>query len=440
MPSTAPADPATDAGSDAPGPPLGEAADRSRAALRRVVAIAGAALGLYVVAAAAIVYVFSVRRWGYFFFDISDVALYFRYAAVFAQGARPYVHVGVEYPPLAVSLFALPGPPYQIDSWAPRFALHMFVFGAAASVVTSAIAARLWPRGREPYAVGAAFAVAVLATGALVANRFDVVVALVIATALLFLARGWPAAAGGALGLGFALKLVPAILLPLVLVLAATRRGALRAGIAFAVAAVVPFLPYLPEGLTGIVRVFAYHGVRPLQVESVLATPLWIGQLLGLADVAVGNAFGSQYVIATGAEAIARLSGAVGLAALSVAYAAIWRRRARLRADPKLVPLAAAAALLAFVVSGKVLSPQFLIWLLPAVALLLPASPTLAGLLVASFVLTQIEFPANYVAFVNLAPAPVACVVARNLVLVAAFVRCIVELWRIPDRAAEEIA
>ena len=70
------------------------------------------------------------------------------------------------------------------------------------------------------------FAVAVLAAGAITANRYDVAVALSLAACLFFLARRHTTAAGAALGVGVALKLTPGMLLPLVLIVAETRRRA----------------------------------------------------------------------------------------------------------------------------------------------------------------------------------------------------------------------
>jgi hypothetical protein len=59
--------------------------------------------------------------------------------------------------------------------------------------------------------------------------------------------------------------------------------------------------------------------------------------------------------------------------------------------------LACAAALTAFVVLGKVLSPQFLIWLVPLVPLVAGRRGLLASALLATaIVLTQLWFPFRY--------------------------------------------
>jgi hypothetical protein len=83
-----------------------------------------------------------------------------------------------------------------------------------------------------------------------------------------------------------------------------------------------------------------------------------------------------------------------------------------------------AAALVAFVALGKVLSPQFLIWLVPAVPLVaglrgLRASMLLAGALV----LTQLWFPSRYWDLArDLDLLPSLLVFARDVVLVVLLV------------------
>jgi hypothetical protein len=78
----------------------------------------------------------------------------------------------------------------------------------------------------------------------------------------------------------------------------------------------------------------------------------------------------------------------------------------------------AAAAITAFVALGKVLSPQFLIWLVPVVVLAHRWSAN--TMLAAALVLTQIWFPFRYWDLVReLDPRVSWLVLARDLVLLA---------------------
>ena len=111
-----------------------------------------------------------------------------------------------------------------------------------------------------------------------------------------------------------------------------------------------------------------FHAERPLQIESVPGTAFLIAGALGK-GARTGTSFGSQSLAGPGSEVVARLSLWLGVLLVAGVYVLIWRRRALLRAAPQYVPLAALACVLAFTVSNKVLSPQFLCWTFPLVAL-----------------------------------------------------------------------
>ena len=82
--------------------------------------------------------------------------------------------------------------------------------------------------------------------------------------------------------------------------------------------------------------------------------------------------------------------------------------------------LAALAAVTAFAVLGKVLSPQFVIWMLPLGVLAFAwRMHALALAVLAALVLTQVEFPAHYLDVVAREPLAVALVAVRDLVLLA---------------------
>lgn len=409
-------------------PPASEA----RRALLRTAGVVALAVALCVLASGALVWAFYFNHLGYEFFDVSDILVYSAYAGAIARGLRPYVDFAVEYPPLAIPLFTLPGIEAHL-TYGFRFAALMFGFAAAGAALTGATAARLWPTGRRAYVSAATYAVAVLATGAILANRFDVAFSFVIAACLFFLSRRWFWPAGLVLGLGFALKFVPAILLPLALVAAARRRSVAWTAAAFTVGAVAPFLPYLPEGATGLFQSFAFHSQRPLQFESVFTTPLYLAHLLGGPPIQLGYGFGAYFIQGSAAKVLAQASGVVGLALLAWTYLLAWRRRAILRSDPGHLALLATTLVLAFLASGKVLSPQFMMWLLPCVALVLPQRPLLGGTILLAEVLTHIEFPGSYESILALYDPALALLVTRNVVLVAAFVLALVELRRLPE-------
>ena len=123
---------------------------------------------------------------------------------------------------------------------------------------------------------------------------------------------------------------------------------------------------------------------------------------------------GSQNLYATGTAVMAVVLSLVQIAALVW----IWLRRPV--TNEELVRWSA-AALVAFVALGKVLSPQFLIWLVPVVPLVAGVRGLRASALLAfALVVTQLWFPARYWGLARgLDPIPSALVLVRDLVLVA---------------------
>lgn len=373
----------------------------------------------------------------YHFFDVSDITVYLDYAQKVAAGQRVYKDFSFEYPPLALPLFTLPphGDPASYPNW---FAAEMILLCSAAAALTGATAEALWRGLARPLAAAGAYALAVLVAGAITANRYDVAVALTLAACLFFLARRHTTAAGAALGIGVALKLTPGMLLPLVLIVAERRQRALYAFAGFLVFMIVPFLPFHGR-IHGLTNIITYHAQRPLQIESVPSTPYLIAGALGKWGIGTGTSFGSQSLAGPGSHLVARLSVWVGLLLVAGVYVLIWRRRALLRAAPEYIPVAALACVLAFTVCNKVLSPQFLCWTFPLVALVVVGRSRfqrLTGILtLVAIALTQVEFPALYWRMVAFESGPVTVVVARNIVLVAAAVTAAVAVWHLPESA-----
>jgi hypothetical protein len=401
---------------------------------RDLVVLLVAAACLQAVAWAVLLALFSAGRMGYDLHELADTLLYQQYAVAFSFGRWPYSGVSVEYPPLANLLFLVGPARASVATYEARFAAVMLGATVAAAVLTTAAAAVFWRSTARGLVAASAYAVLTLCCGALALNRYDAVVALTVAAALLCVALRRAVPAGVSLGLGFALKLTPALLLPLVLLLQESRRRALLVLVAFLIAAAVPFLPFVVHDPGTAGYPFTYHSQRPLQIESVPATPWSVGALTGTLRPRVIHAYGSQDYAGEAPDAVAQASPWVLLVAVASVYLLIWRRRPALTATPALVPVAALAVLLVAICASKVLSPQFLIWTFPVVALCAAQSawlPRMTAVAVAVAVaLTQVEFPARYQGILELQPAPLAVLVARNLTLVAAAALAVVAVAR----------
>ncbi|HET7449293.1 MAG TPA: glycosyltransferase 87 family protein [Gaiellaceae bacterium] len=328
-----------------------------------------------------------VHTWFWSRGQLVDWPVYREYGrAIVEHGRVPYRDFAVEYPPGSLPVFVVPAP---FGDYAGAFAWLMATLGVALVFVLSAVSRR------------AAWFVAVtpVLAGSLILSRFDLWPALLAAAALVLLLRGRPGWAWALLGLAISAKLWPAVLVPLFLL--RTRRG-VGWGVTTLALAFVPFLVLAPGGL--------WHSItgqasRPLQIESLAASFV---TTFGSPEVVSGH--GSQ-----------NLAGYGGLAAVAsvvqvLAVVAVWLSYARTRRD---VERHSAAAVAAFVAFGKVLSPQFLLWLAPLVPLVRGRRGLAAtGLLTAAFVLTQVWFPQRYWDYADhLRLAGV--VLVRDVVLVA---------------------
>ncbi len=374
-----------------------------------------------------------------------DVDRYALIAEWIRRGSWPYAQFRFEYPPLTLVPLLIPPHSATLAAYSFEFRIEMLVVFAMTALVTTWAALRLWGTLGRSLAAAAVFAGAVVATGMIGLNRFDGSVALVIALTVLCLAyRRWTLA-GLFVGLGFSLKLMPIVLLPLVLVLARGRRSVWWAALAAAGGAVIPFVPFVARDAGRFwSSLFGGQIARGLQIESVAASPLLVRDILqpGSVSVVVPPG-GSMSVLATGAQVANNLAPLVVLGLTIVAYLVIWRVRGVLRADSEAIPVAVLALLLAAMCGNKVLSPQHLIWVLPVVALALvarrPAFRVPAAIVLAAIILTQVEHPGMYLGLMHLERTAILVVAVRNLLLVAAFVAALVVLWR-SRRADQAVA
>jgi len=339
-----------------------------------------------------------------------DWPTYQRYGdAILNHGRVPYRDFAVEYPPGALAVVILPA---AFGNYAAAFAWEMAACGLVLVALVTAIR-------RE-----AAFYVALapLLAGSLILSRFDLWPALLTVAALAALLRERHGLGWALLGAAVAAKLWPLVLVPLALVWSyRARRGrAALAGLAVAAAVFVPFALVAPHGLWDSVR---GQASRPLQIESLGAS-----LFTAFGHPHVISSHGSQNVAGHGA--IATLFALLQIATL----VALWIAFARGPATGDRLLRYSAAAVCAFIAFGKVLSPQFLLWLIPLVPLVRGRRGYAAtALLTVALVLTQVWFPRRYWDYVN-AFHNADAVLARNLALVTLLV---VLAW--PDRVARAV-
>lgn len=362
---------------------------------------------------------------------ISDTLVYERYGERIASGDIPYRDFVVEYPPGALIPFVLPALVSSTNGrYEPLFELLMTVGLAAICVlIVLSLQALRAPTGRILLAVGA-FVLGAGLLGPFILTRFDLYAAALTLAAVSAILHRRLTLGPILLGLAIATKIYPAVFVPLLAARAWKRGGPVAALTTVALtvgSAIVVYLPFAvlaPEGVVG--SVWRQLG-RPLQIESLGSSVLLALHNAAGMPLAWASGSGSQNLTGTVAGVASGITTAIGIAALGF----VWARYAR--GDTELEARFArygAAAAVAFVAFGKVLSPQFLVWLLAIVVIVPGLRGTVASaLLVLACLLTRLWFPRTYWELVkSFDPTSSSIVLVRDLVLVALFAALVVRL------------
>jgi len=262
-----------------------------------------------------------------------------------------------------------------------------------------------------------------LLTGALVRTHFDLVPTAILLGALVAMTRGRPVLGLGLLGVGAMTKLFPALAAPVAiawLLGRGERRTAALGAVAFVAVVAVISLPFFGNGY---IDAYRFHIDRPVQIESTPASVLFaIGGSHVTGDPVRPDQYKSNGL--AGGSAGAVQAGFVVLELLALAWIVV---RAARRPDPRELILGVFAALLAFAALGKVLSPQFVIWLVPFAALAWAWGRRVpAALCALAILLTQVEFPSRYFDLVDRHAGVIVLVAVRNGLLLAALVALLV--------------
>jgi hypothetical protein len=377
-----------------------------------------AALGLFLVSFTLLHFGFYQRRL------ILDTVTYHRYGIAMAHGQVPYRDFSVEYPPGALPTFALPAVDRPgFSRYNREFQLLMGLCAAGALLAMARVLQELRaPPPRLALALGF-FALAPLALGSVLMYRYDFWPAALAVGGLAGILAGRNRLGFGALGLGLAAKIFPGVLIPPAFAYVWRRRGrreamvCLGCAIAVIALAVVPFLALSPDGFWSSIR---GQASRPLQIESLGSAVLLVAHHVGNLHLSLVTSHGSQNLDGS----LPTTLGAVESVLLVLSLLGIWAAAARGPASPDRLVRYSAASVTAFVAFDKVLSPQFMVWLLPLVPLVRGRRGLVASALLGlALILTQLWFPIRYSDLTeDFAVFPSWLVLARDVTLLALLV------------------
>jgi uncharacterized membrane protein len=308
------------------------------------------------------------------------------------------------------------------------FQIEMALFDFATVALVLAFATLLWPKSlaRQVAAVGG-YLVAAGVLNPVLFWRFDLVPAALAFGALYLAATRRELLGAVLLGLGGSVKLWPLALAPLWLGASWQRQGWRRAtaeAIAMGAGVVLPLTLFIVRARTGIFGFLQFHSERSLQLESSWANLALLADAIGLAHSRITynhGAFNVEGTLAVVLKGIGRLA-LLALVFIPQAFALRGRQMGAGGLPARAGLDAATASVLGLLLGASVLSPQFMLWVIPL--LVLAGMPGIAAAIAIAGFTTAI-YPVLYDPLV-LHQSPgygiaVACLTMRNLLLAAAY-------------------
>ncbi|KAA6224294.1 DUF2029 domain-containing protein [Streptomyces albofaciens JCM 4342] len=359
--------------------------------------------------------------------DPSVSKVYTAWYAVLSDGSFPLHDVSWQYPPGAALPILAPG-------LVPGLGYgHAFIV-LAALCDAAVFALLLWAARRRGRSLAAPWlwtaGLAVLST--MPWNRFDLHVTALAILALVVAPARHARAARAARAFGAVTAVAAVVKVWPVLLLAGTPRGrrtrtAWVAAAVTGVAVTAGFALAMPNAFSFL----AAQGSRGIQIESVGSLPFHVARHFGWSGTWAAKDGSHEFVgpWVHGVSAAMQVS-----TVLAFGWLLWWRRRSD-RAAAHVLPDAALTATLLFVVTSRVISPQYLVWLVGLAAVCLLRGDTtqrpVALLILAACLFTTLDFPllyrglrddASWLSITNL--------YVRNLLLLAAAWLSARRLWR----------
>jgi hypothetical protein len=370
-----------------------------------------------------------------------DVKLYNRWSIVFSTGHFPQGDRSWQYPPGAALVIEFPRLVRSVTGLSYYSAFYAMAL-ASDLIIFLLVVYRCWRTqtetgsGKVDYIGAYAYVAAIFMLGPFIFGRYDITVTMIASVGLVVTLRTavstWRLR-GAAIGLGTIVKVWPMALL---LGLPRGRDGR-RAVTWTVIGGGVPMLLLLI--IPGSLSFLQQQGGRGLEIESVLATPFLLARHFGYHAV-IRNRYGSWEIIGPGISAISAFCELLTL--LGFCWLLWWRRRAKLtpgRWTEGVYYDAALVAVMISIITSRVLSPQYLVWVCGLIALCLAIAPlkhggtVLAGpcwLLLGTISVTQLEFPLLFPALVHGSTKAALFVTCRNGLLVGATIWAAFLLWK----------
>ncbi|SEI43800.1 hypothetical protein SAMN05216327_101568 [Dyadobacter sp. SG02] len=359
-----------------------------------------------------------------------DLALYHRIAAKIWDGQIPFRDFRVEYPIFALIPILLPGLLSQLaggsfESYVCWFVLQNLALGAgmAWTIAQSDASGKALPR----------FLIGMLLFLPIFLFRFDPFPAMLTTFAIAYVS-GKPFVSGMSLMASIVAKLYSIVLVPVFGLYYLFSRDFRKL---FWVALGACCTLVITLGCIAFARMEAasdfmhYHLLRGIQIESLSGGILLLLEQTGLLELEVAQNFGAMHLETSLSGLVLQMiniSTPVCFLAMAVFLGRSFYRISRSgNITFRQLNAAAAAQILLFILLNKVLSPQYLIWLLP----LIPFCRFRASLIfTAALMLTVLIFPGHYYNLISKQLLMVVILNIRNGLLIWLFIQVVSDVTR----------
>ena len=350
----------------------------------------------------------------------SGTPLYFDFASKVLEGSLPYRDFALEYPPFALLFFIIPR---LITSnywtYAVFYRVEVFIFVLMGLFVIYRIAKR---SGKATWKMLLFYILAITAMGPIVAEQYDIFPAILTLLALYTFWLGKHKTSWVLIALGALTKIYPIFLAPILLIYYFRNRQyrLILSGISSLTSVILAvLLPFLVISFDSLWNLINYHSQRGIQLESVYSSFLLIADKLGLTSISLVLNFGSWNIESQLADALAKISPFVTVLLLVAAYGFTYKQIKPGKSQFTRIGTYALLVTAVVLISGKVLSPQYLIWLIPFLPLVFgPSRNTLLAIFIAMGFLTYLILPVFYLALIAVRIDTVVILLIRNILLI----------------------
>jgi len=350
----------------------------------------------------------------------SSTGLYMDYASKVLGGSIPYHDFALEYPPFSMAFLILPRLfTTSFSVYTVVYQIEVFLFDLLGLYLIYRIARN---RGEAPWKMLMAYSLAILAIGPIITKWYDIFPAIIVLLAIYYFQAGRYKTGWFLLALGTMTKIYPIAIAPILFIHHLCNHeykhvwSGISVFIATSLATIAPFIIISPGSLLNLIT---YHTQRGIQLETTYSSFLLTAGKISSSPPQLTFGAGSWNVIGPLADNLASISTFVLVFFLLVTYWFIYRQINKDKNQFRDIGSYSILVIAVILITSKVLSPQYLIWLFPLLPLLSGRQRyVMWGIFIVIGALTYYIFPLHYVELIYLENEAVAILLLRNVLLV----------------------